>query len=103
MRFQSVSDFFVVDLFFILQRLSDGYYSDNFVGLRMSNSHDRSVQDAKSQKTNLAVIEPIIQKSQRVACENLFDFRKVEPVALEIGPTLRFVPLESHDKCSYTL
>jgi len=38
-RFQSVSDFLIVDFFFTLRRLSKRYYSANFVCFGMGNCH----------------------------------------------------------------
>src|SRR2546422_4849492 len=49
-RFQSVSDFLIVDFFFTLRRLSERYYSANFVHFGMGNCHDLSSEQAQGKK-----------------------------------------------------
>jgi len=104
-RFQSVSDFFVVDLFFILGSLSERYYPRNFICLSVGNSHDCSVEHAQREKANLAVIAPIVQKRKRVVKENSFDCEKVKSVLRKSRSALGFVPLKTHSSvvtnCSY--
>lgn len=79
-RFQSVSDFLEVSFFFIPRRLSDGDYTDNFVGFRMDDHDYACVQYSKGDDANLAVVKALVQETVGRAGENLFAIKKIETV-----------------------
>jgi len=81
-RFQSVSDFLIVDFFFTLRRLSERYYSANFLCFGMGNCHDLSSEQAQGEKTRFAVIITIIQNSQDFTGKDFSNVYEVKAMTL---------------------
>lgn len=69
----------------------------------MDNCNHSSLEHAERQKPILAIVEPIVQNSNRIIGEEAFNSNEVETVTLDIRTTFCFVPLESHKNCSYKL
>jgi len=81
-RFQSVSDFLIVDFFFTLRRLSKRYYSANFVCFGMGNCHDLSGEQAQAEKTRFAVVITVIQNSQHFTGKDSSNVYEVKAMSL---------------------
>jgi hypothetical protein len=79
-RLKSLPDFFEVDLFLIASCPSCRYDADDFVGLRVCDSKDDTLQQPECNEPAFRVLEPIIQYSHRLVCKQGSEIREVYAV-----------------------
>jgi len=95
-RFQSVRDFLEVAGFFIPRCLSNRNDSDDFMGLGMRNDNHAAAQQTQSNEPRFTVIKPIIQDRNCCPGKNPFNPYEIDPMLLNVGLPLGFIPFKEH-------
>jgi hypothetical protein len=71
--------------------------------LGMCDRHRDSAEQPQSDVPPFLIPEAVVLERERGSGEDLLDVNEVDPVVLEVLPTLRLVPLVSHLRSVYTL